>query len=112
LNYQLRVIRLAYESLRRYIDRKVQERQSAAVFMRGGGINERQAQILQWLTDEPGKIITVKEVEALLHISNQTARTDLQELVNMKLLEQKNVNLKKQVFMRSSDFDRIIKSLK
>jgi Fic family protein len=79
--------------------------------MRSGGINERQAQILQWLTDEPGKIITVKEVETRLLSSNQTARKDLQELVGLKLLNQRNINKKKQVFIRSDDFDRLIRLL-
>jgi len=111
LNYQMHVIRSAYESLRKYIDRKVNERQAAAQFMRSGGINERQAQILQWLTDEPGKIITVKEVETRLLSSNQTARKDLQELVGLKLLNQRNINKKKQVFIRSDDFDRLIRLL-
>ena len=111
LNYQMHVIRSAYESLRKYIDRKVNERQAAAQFMRSGGINERQAQILQWLTDEPGKIITVKEFETRLLSSNQTARKDLQELVGLKLLNQRNINKKKQVFIRSDDFDRLIRLL-
>jgi Fic family protein len=112
LNYKMRIIHLAYSNLRKYIQRKTDERQAAFLFMRNGGINERQAQILQWLTESPAKVITVKEVETRLNSSNQTARKDLQELVSLKFLEQRNVNKKKQVFIQSNQFDRQIKNLR
>jgi len=112
LTYKMKVIHTAYESLQKYLERKMKEKEAAALFMRKGGINERQAQILQWVGEEPSKIILVKEVETAFGVANETARKDLRALVVLKLLESKRVNKQKEVFVRRADFDKQIKALK
>ncbi|HWB62519.1 MAG TPA: DeoR family transcriptional regulator, partial [Chitinophagales bacterium] len=76
------------------------------------GINERQAQIIQWVNEEPNKIITAREVETWFGIANQTARNDLQGLMDLKLLELRQVNKKLRVYVRTADFDEQTKKLK
>jgi DeoR/GlpR family transcriptional regulator of sugar metabolism len=44
------------------------------------GINYRQALILDWYSQEPSLLLTVKETETRLGVSNASARTDLNEL--------------------------------
>lgn len=109
ISYKLRTMRLAYNSLREYIQRKLDEKRQVSEFIKLEGVNERQALILKWLYEEPSLLLTVREVETRLAIANQTARTDLQDLVHKQFLEIISMNKKTQAFVRSNDFERLIK---
>jgi len=109
INYNLKTMDLAYEALRMYIQRKIEEKKYVTNFQRIPGINDRQAEIIKWFYDEPQLLLTVKEVENRLMISNQTSRTDLQQLINSGFIEQIQLNKKKQAFVRNENFDRVLK---
>jgi len=111
LNYKMGVLRSAYEGLQGYIARKINEKQAVSSFMHKGGVNERQAQIIQWINEDPHKIITAKEVETWFAIADQTARNDLNGLINLKLLDVKQVNKKLRVYVKSSEFEQEIKKI-
>ena len=108
INYNLKTMDKAYDALREYIQRKIDEKKYLTSFQRIQFINNRQAEILKWLYDEPHLLLTVKEVENRLRVSNQTARTDLQQLVKYGFVELIHVNKKKHAFVRISDFEKII----
>lgn len=110
INYKLRTMKLAYESLREYIQRKIDEKHKIADFIRLQNVNERQALILKWVYEEPAIILSVKEVETRLSVSNQTARTDLLGLVNNGFLEPLKLNKKTQAFGKSKIFDELIRN--
>ncbi|RZJ77286.1 MAG: Fic family protein, partial [Flavobacterium sp.] len=80
INYNLKTMDLAYQSLKEYIERKIKEKKQLFNFQKIPGINERQAIIIKWLYEEPNLLFSVKEIETRLTISNQTARTDLDGL--------------------------------
>lgn len=109
INYQLRTMKLAFESLREYIQRKIEEKRKVSDFIRIDNINERQALILKWVYEEPSLILSVKEIETRLSTSNQTARTDLQGLVDLGYLETILLNKKTQAFGRSKQFEELIR---
>lgn len=109
LNYNLKTMEFAYEALREYIQRKIDEKRYITNLQRIPSLNERQAEILKWFYDEPELLVTVKEVENRLMVSNQTARTDLLHLTDLGFIELLQVNKKKQAFVRSLKFDKIIK---
>ncbi len=108
INYKLRTMKLAYESLKEYIQRKIEEKQRAVDFIRLGNINERQALMLKWIQEEPNTILFVKEIETRFSVSNQTARTDLQNLADEGYLEVVYLNKKKQAFVKSKQFDELV----
>lgn len=110
INYKLRTMSLAYKYLREYIQRKVQEKKQLSEFIRLDGINERQALILKWAYEEPSLMLTVKEVETRIAVSNQTARSDLQSLAEYGFLEAIQINSKTQAFIKSENFESILKS--
>lgn len=112
IHYKVKTLKLAYASLQAYIQRKVQEKKTASQFLTIGGINERQAQVLQDLIDEPEKILSVTELETKFNVSNQTARNDLRGLERLGLLRSSMINKKKRVFSKSVNFDRELESLK
>lgn len=99
----------AFEALKEYISKKQKDVIQAARFLKIPNLNERQAQIIKLLYDVPDRILNSKEIENRYQISNFTARSDLKGLVNLGFLEIIQVNKIKQSFIKSAEFDRIIK---
>jgi Fic family protein len=110
INYKMKTMSLAYESLREYIQRKINEKKRLTEFQKIEGINDRQALIIKWLYEEADLLFSVKEIETRLSISNQTARTDLMNLVNLGFLELFKINNKKKAYARSTNFGNLIKT--
>ena len=108
LTYQLRVLQKACEALKQYLHMKQKEAYQATYLLKISGVNERMAELLKLLCDEPERILTIKEVEHRVQVSNYTARTALKALVNMGFLEVINVNQKKQHFVRSPHFLQLL----
>lgn len=88
-----------------YIQRKINEKRNFVQFHRIGGVNERQATIIKWIFDDPDILLTVKEIEMRLGVSNQTARNDLMGLVNQGYLDTLDLNKKTKAFCKGSSFD-------
>ncbi len=112
IQYQLKVLQDAYGSLQRYLQRKEEEKLSAHALLSRGGVNERQMILVQRLSESPSKLFTVKEIETMFAISNQTARADLQQLELNGWLTSFFVNKKKQVFGKSENFHQLLKTRK
>ena len=108
INYNLKTMNLAFVSLQEYIQRKINEKKQFIHFQKIKGINERQALILKWFYEEPDMLITVKEIENRLSVSNQTGRNDLMELVKKEYLEQIDMNNKTKAFCKNQKFDEIL----
>lgn len=112
ITYHIKTMEKAFDALKEYIDRKQREVFQAAKFMKIPFVNERMAQILKIVNDDPDRILNIKEIEKRFSISNFTARSDLKTLVNLEFLEIIQVNKKKQVYIRSKKFDQIMKKQK
>lgn len=108
LYYNLKTMELAYEALRKYIQRKIEEKKYITDFIRISGINERQAEILKMFYDQANLNVTVKEIENRFVVSNQTARADLLLLVDKGFLEIIQANKKKQIFVRTENFEKLL----
>ncbi len=109
INYKVKVMRLAFDSLRAYLQRKIEEKKRYIHFQKIKGINERQALILKWAYEEPDVLFTVKEMENRFRVSNQTARTDLYGLSEKGYLDTIELNKKTKAFSKSKKFDELIK---
>ena len=108
--YKVNTMQKAFESLKLYIDRKVKEKHQRSSFMKLGGINDRQAEILHWMQQEPDTLLTVKEIETRFMIANQSARNDLSDLVEKGYLEQVALDKKTKAFVRSKRFEKLIRA--
>jgi len=98
IDYKIKTLQLAFAELNKYILRKISEKRSIINFQKLDGVNERQALILKWISEEPDQIFTVKEIETRFNISNQTARSDLDSLVALNYLENIDLNKKTKGF--------------
>lgn len=109
INYNLKTMQLAFNSLKEYIERKIHEKKQIIRYQKIPGVNERQAMIIKWLLEEPDLLFSVKEIETRMSVSNQTARTDLENLVKKGFLQIIDINKKTKAFYRSDDFEDRLK---
>jgi Fic family protein len=109
IDYKLKTMRLAFEGLREYLQRKINEKRKVTEFIKIQSINDRQALILKWFYEEPDILLTVREVQSRIGVSNQTARTDLQALAKLGYLELIKVNLKTEAFVKSEKFEDLLR---
>lgn len=112
ITYHVKTMEKAFNALKVYINRKQKEVFQAAKFMKIPNVNDRMAQVLKIIHDDAERILNIKEIESRFNISNFTARSDLKTLVTLGFLEIIQVNKKKQNFIKSKDFDLIIKKHK
>ena len=102
VQYHVKALEKAYQSLVEYLQEKPKKNRQLIDYQKDSNINERQAQLLVWLDENPDAVFTVKEIENRLAVTNQTARTDLLGLVEKGLLEKILVNKKEQRFIKPS----------
>lgn len=109
IHYQLHIMALAFESLQEYLKRKSEEKKSIAELLKIKNINNRQAEIVKWFYEEPGSMLTVREVQTRLAVSEQSARNDLAGLLTMGFLSPVSLNKKSTAYTRSPEFDELLK---
>lgn len=107
--FNLRVLEKAFNELQAYITRKNKEREAAQQYLRIGGLNTRQAEIIKMFADNPKQMVTVKDLQTRFNISPTTAKSDLQGLLDMGLIIEVQLNKVKRGYVKSENFDDIIK---
>ena len=98
LQYNLDVMKKAANEMRLYLERKSKERVQALDFM-NEGLNSRQAIFIANQKKKKQNIITVKEYETIYGVANQTARSDLYDLVKKDLVKEVALNKRKVGFI-------------
>ena len=86
--------------------KKKKEEDKLSLFYKESSINERQAQILFWIKENENRHFSVKEIENIFSISNQTARTDLESLVDRNILKKIPINKKTVNYWKGGTFDK------
>jgi Fic family protein len=110
ITYHLKTMEKAFIGLKDYIGRKQKEVIQAAKFVKIPNVNERQAQILKIVSEDADRVLSSKEMENRFNISSFTARTDLKNLEKLGFLEKIQVNKIKHNFIKSKNFNKILKS--
>lgn len=103
--YNLRAMKTAFNELKLYLQRKTEENNSILLLANFKDINVRQAQIIKILIENPTSVFTIKEIETRFVVSNQTARSDLLNLVKLGYLSEIQINKRKTAFSKSLQFD-------
>ena len=111
INYQLKTLDSALISFKEYVAKKTQEKNQLYNLKRIEGINERQAYILKWFSEDPEMTLTIKEIVTRLGVVYQTARTDALKLELLGLLRKKQIDHKKFEYFRSENFSQHLKDL-
>jgi Fic family protein len=108
VHYQVKVLTKAFEDLKKYIAKKKKEQKKISKFFQIESINERQAQILFWVERDSNRSFTVKEIENIFSVTNQTARTDLENLVDMRFLKKIAIDKKSSNYWKGDEFEDLI----
>lgn len=106
--YNLHVLEQAYNDLQQYIKRKMDEKKAARSLLRIGGINERQAEIINIFYDNPAEVITVKDLQERFGITATTAKTDVNGLLSMSILNEISFNKVKKGYVKGDKFDETV----
>ena len=101
LHYNLKVLKKAFEELKLYLERKLEEENALIEYRNIPGINERQAQILKMCSKNPSAIFISKELESRFNVSVKTIRSDLEGLVKLGYMETVAINKRLKGYTRS-----------
>jgi Fic family protein len=111
IKYHIEVIEKALEDLREYI--KKQSREKDRIFKllesKKYDLNSRQVEIIKRLNTHPKETVTINEIQTIFNIVYETARTDIMDLVKIGFLEKASIRGKKLLFIRSDNFDKLLK---
>jgi Fic family protein len=106
--YQLRVIMRAINALEGYLQRKMAEvKRTEKLIKHLGTLNHRQTALLNHALRHPGHPYTVKSHSLSHKVALQTARTDLEGLLNRGLLEKRKVGKKNTFYPVESLSERL-----
>lgn len=106
--YNLHVLQQSFGQLQDYIKHKQAEKNAANIFLRIGGINTRQTQIVKLFADNPDLIVTVKDMQVRFAVSPTTAKADLMGLVDKGLLDELPLNKVKKGYVKAKNWDKIL----
>ncbi|HOU68044.1 MAG TPA: Fic family protein [Paludibacteraceae bacterium] len=107
--YNLKTMKQAFDDLKEYLKRKTEENKSSVMLSFIKGVNQRQAEIIMIVQENPNAVFSVKEIENRFSISNFTARADLENLVELGYLSEIQINKVKRSYIKSKKFDDLIK---
>lgn len=91
ITYSLKNIRIAFEKLIRYRDKKLEERKKANLIsyeLLSKGLNKRQADLIGYLFLNPSNTVTLYSYCEKHEIVRQTASKDIQELIRLGLIKE------------------------
>lgn len=108
IQYHLEVMKKAFEDLKKYLQRKIDEQQNILRFSGIANTNERQRYVLRIISESKRTLFTPKELATQFVISTKTARTDLQSLVEMGFLSPTHLNKRAIGFIKSEQFDSLL----
>ncbi|HVU98252.1 MAG TPA: Fic family protein [Puia sp.] len=106
--YNLNAIRISLGDLRKYIERKNREKNEMLGLLTNAEYNDRQVVILQELLNQKKNVYTVTEIEVRFGVSNQTARNDLNQLVERGILVSRKSGKTVQ-FISAGDIEKKLK---
>ena len=92
IKYNISCITQALDDLLGYLERKQSEQNATrAIIKKIKDINPRQATILRYVMEHSDEYFTIKQISQMFDVVYQTARTDLQHLVNLEyvIMEQR-----------------------
>ena len=102
------MLKKAFEELKKFLQRKIDEQQNVLRFVGISNINERQRYVLKTISENKRTLFTPKELATQFDISARSARTDLQELVEMGYLSITNLNKRALGYIKSERFEELL----
>ena len=112
IQYNLDVLLKSFDALSRYLKRKNSEKKKAEKLMHLGNVSERQSQILSMYVENPDIMLVSTDIVGKFGVTPNTAKSDLRNLTEKGYLREIALNGRKKGYLRSADFEQIMKSSK
>ena len=109
IEYNLKVLKNAFEELKHYIETKIAQKQRAIDILSIGDINIRQATLLSMYRDNPKLALSINDIAAKFDISKPTAMTDISLLLERGLVKKLPINHKQSNYIKGDRFDEELK---
>lgn len=110
--YHLEVMEDAFIELKEYLNKKIRERSTISSLLGIPGVTRRQAQILNFLDENPDKMISAKEIANKFGLTPKSIRLDLRKLSKLSLITETQVNGREHGYSRHPDIEQKIEELK
>ncbi len=110
--YHLEVMENAFIELKDYLNRKIHERALLGNFTSIKGITLRQAEILKILNENPGIVLSAKEIANRFGLNTKSIRNDLRNLCHLNIISEIPVNGREFGYERVPDFEERIEKIK
>lgn len=95
INYSIKNLRIAFEKLSQYRDKKIAEREKSSIVAYKSiqkGLNKRQSDLIGYLYIKYKNSVTLKDYSEKNDIVRQTASKDIQELIKLGLIVENKKN--------------------
>lgn len=112
IQYNMEVLIKSFDALSRYIKRKHNDKKKAEKLLHLGDITERQSQILSIYIENPDSVLVSTDIIAKFGVSPGTAKSDLRNLMNKGYLKEVSLNKRTKGYVRSDDFEELIKKVR
>jgi Fic family protein len=110
--YHLEVMEDAFNELKDYLSRKIQERSTLKNFISIPGITRRQAEILRLLDESPETIFSAKQIASRFGLNVKSIRTDLRNLTKLDIASEVLINGREFGYTRAHDLEAKVDMLK
>lgn len=111
IQYNLEVLLKSFDALSRYIKRKHNDKKKAERLLHLGNITERQSQLLSLYIENPDAVLISTDVVAKFGVTPGTAKSDLRDLTNKGYLKEISLNRRTKGYVRSDNFEQLIKTI-
>lgn len=111
INYHIKIIDEALDDLKSYMKKQISEKEriTKLIQLKGYKLNTRQMDVVKRINKHPNESITINEIMRMFDVVYETARSDLLDLAKKGFLEKAVIGKKKLLFVKSDEFDRIMK---
>ncbi len=104
IDFNLKTLKQSLTELQVYINRTVEDRRKVFSLIVNQDFNERQIDIIKDFLRDKDQTISIKEIESKFGIANQTARTDLLDLVDKGYIRVRTMG-RKMIFFPIEDLE-------
>ncbi len=111
INYHIKIIDEALDDLKSYMKKQISEKEriTKIIQLKGYELNTRQMEVIKRINKHPNESITINEIMRMFDVVYETARSDLLDLAKKGFLEKAVIGKKKLLFVKSDEFEKIMK---
>ena len=102
------MLKLSFDELKNYIETKIAQKQRSLSILSIGGVNHRQAAILNMFRENPTLALSINDLVAKFDVSKPTIHADLAPLLERELLKRIPINQKQSNYIKGAKLNEVV----